>query len=287
MGSRNAAAKVPLKSSEGRDQGCIFDAPLMSNVALEHLDQAGHQVGAKVVLVARVDLSPGNTDGSYGEEIKQQCLDKFDKTARPAPNAHAKALPAPDEKPSAKRGGKKVRKAKEATAMTEIRKAQNRIGFNKEEVEVGYGTGPGTVGMGMIGQEGTGSIRNLQANKATAAKVGKHHPGWGTQAQQPTSLDAVVPGAGLSATRGLRAGPGAITAGESTVLFAPSQSLQLADPLSEAALKRKREDESSRWFGSGVFTGAPAPQKPKTGPFKFPDLPEPKRAGETKEKPAE
>ena len=44
-----------------------------------------------------------------------------------------KALPIPEEKKRAKRGGKRVRKFKERFAMTEIRKAQNRLSTTAED----------------------------------------------------------------------------------------------------------------------------------------------------------
>ena len=64
--------------------------------------------------------------------------------------------------------------------MTDLRKAQNRMAFGKEEKEVGYGTGEGTVGMGMIGQQNDGRIRALQVDNRTRAKLSAKNKGWGT-----------------------------------------------------------------------------------------------------------
>src|SRR5690606_39235828 len=110
-------------------------------------------------------------DGSMGEELKAQCLQRLEKLTEPPPNMGSRALPAPDDKPSRKRGGRRARKAKEAVAMTELRKAQNRMAFGKAEAEVGYGTSDSTKGLGMIGQEQTGRIRALQIDQRTRAKL--------------------------------------------------------------------------------------------------------------------
>lgn len=68
------------------------------------------------------------------------------------------ALPAPDDKPSRRRGGRRARKAKEAIAMTDLRKPQNRMAFGKKEKEVGYAKN--TKGLDMIGQANEGRIRS-------------------------------------------------------------------------------------------------------------------------------
>jgi hypothetical protein len=69
---------------------------------------------------------------------------------------------------------------------------------------------------------GQGKIRKAQPNKATAAKLGKNHQG-------------MIGQESTGSIRNLKANKA--TAANSTVLFAPSQSLQLADPHSEDALK--------------------------------------------------
>ena len=64
--------------------------------------------------------------------------------------------------------------------MTDLRKAQNRMAFGKEEVEVGYGTGEGTKGLGMIGQSNDGRVRQTQIDQRTKARLSKKNPGWVT-----------------------------------------------------------------------------------------------------------
>ena len=244
-----------------------------------------------MVLATRADVSNYAKDGSLGEELKQQCYTRLEKLTESAPNAGTKALPAPDDKPSRKRGGWRARKAKEAVAMTEMRKAQNRLAFGKEESEVGYDTGSGTVGLGMLGQQDDGRIRATQIDQRTRARLSKSNKGWGTNTPASgtaSSLRGFGQG-GASGTasvlqaRGIRASgvgsslPGAAGT-SSTIAFTPVQGLELVDPKVQAEMKRKRDTEENRWFKSGTFTQAPN-QNPgnsqggENGGFKVPAIP--------------
>ncbi|KAK5634746.1 hypothetical protein RRF57_010459 [Xylaria bambusicola] len=160
-----------------RQQGYLYFSPIIRGIPNDLKKKAMKAVASKLVLAARADTSHAAPDGSYGEELRAQCLERLDKITEPPPNKGQRALPAPDDKPSRKRGGRRARKAKEATAMTELRKAQNRMAFGKEEKETGYGTGDSTVGMGMIGQTGDGRIRGMQIDNRTRAKLSQKHKG--------------------------------------------------------------------------------------------------------------
>ena len=156
-----------------RQQGFLYHSPLISSIPADLKRQGMRIVSAKVILAARIDRVHSSADGSAGAQLKQDCLERLDKLTEAAPNKGARALPAPDDKPSRKRGGRRARKAKEATAMTDLRKAQNRMAFGKEEKEIGYGTGESTKGLGMIGQANEGRIRSLQIDQRTKAKLSK------------------------------------------------------------------------------------------------------------------
>jgi len=58
-------------------------------------------------------------------------LKRFDKIQEPPPPKMRKPLPAPDDKPKKRRGGKRYRKMKEKMA-SEIRKYANRLKFGEE-----------------------------------------------------------------------------------------------------------------------------------------------------------
>ena len=268
-----------------RQQGFLYNSPLIQGIPNDLKRQAIRIVSAKVVLAARVDRVHSSTDGSNGQQLKQDCLYRLDKLMEPPPNKGPKAVVPPDDKPSRKRGGRRVRKAKEATAMTDLRKAQNRMAFGKEEAEVGYGTGEGTAGLGMIGQSNDGRIRALQVDQRTKAKLSKNNKGWGGGALggggTASSLRGFGQGAGAGnasvlRVHGLRnSGVGEGTAGTaSSIAFTPVQGLELVDPKAQRELKRRRDAEDDRWFKGGTFTQIGAGSvKPGDSEFKVPKVP--------------
>ena len=305
LGSKKQANSGLATNVGIRHQGYLFQSPLIKTIPSDLKTQALRILSAKIVLAARIDSVHQSPDGSEGENLKAQCLERLDKLTEPAPNKGTRALPAPDDKPSRKRGGRRARKAKEATAMTDLRKAQNRMAFGKEEKEVGYGTGETTKGMGMIGQSNDGKIRATQVDHRTRAKLSKNHKGWGGATPLPGSGAASslrgfgqgVSTAGNASVLGLRGsgintslGGAGVEGTQSSIAFTPVQGLELVDPRMQAQLKRKREEDEDRWFKGGTFTqvgGAgvsstnpSTAQHPKVdqGGFKVPALP-PKKVG--------
>ncbi|MCJ1287206.1 U4/U6-U5 snRNP complex subunit prp31 [Xylographa opegraphella] len=269
-----------------RQQGFLYHSPIISSIPSDLKRQAMRIVSAKVILAARVDRVHSSPDGFNGEQLKQDCLERLDKLTEPPPNKGPRALPAPDDKPSRKRGGRRARKAKEATAMTDLRKAQNRMAFGQEEKEVGYGTGEGTKGLGMIGQANEGRIRSLQIDQRTKAKLNKNNKGWGGATPlggTVSSLRGFGQGAGNATVlraHGLRSsGVSGSTAGTaSTIAFTSVQGLELADPKAMNELKRKREAEENRYFEGGTHTRFVSGQsvlssKSTNSGFKVPQLP--------------
>ncbi|TGJ78823.1 hypothetical protein E0Z10_g9942 [Xylaria hypoxylon] len=272
-----------------RQQGYLYYSPIIRGIPNDVKKKAMKAVAAKLVLAARADTSHATPDGSYGEELRVRCIERLDKITEPPPNKGQRALPAPDDKPSRKRGGRRARKAKEATAMTDIRKAQNRMAFGKEEKEAGYGTGDSTVGMGMIGQTGDGRIRGMQIDNRTRAKLSQKHKGWGGATAVGGGAASSLRGFGQSAHnidlrgKGLRTsgvgstiGGGAGTA--SSLAFTPVQGLELVDPKVQAELSRKRKAEEDRWFKGGTFTQVGGGGVSSTnGGFKVPEQPRSKK----------
>ncbi|KAH8675305.1 hypothetical protein BX600DRAFT_169074 [Xylariales sp. PMI_506] len=274
-GSKKQANAAFATNVQNRQQGYIYHSPIIRGIPSDLKKKAMKAVAAKLVLAARADTGHANPDGSYGEELRLQCLERLDKMTAPPPNKGQRALPAPDDKPSRKRGGRLARKAKEATAMTELRKAQNRMAFGKEERETDYGIGDETVGLGMIGSSQDGRIRALQIDNKTRAKLSQKHKGWGGATpvggaasslrgfgQNASNID--LRGKGIR-TSGVGTTIGGGTAGTaSSLAFTPVQGIELVDPKMQAELKRKREAEEDRYFKSGSFTqvGGAASQPP-------------------------
>ncbi|KAH6659897.1 Prp31 C terminal domain-containing protein [Truncatella angustata] len=229
-GSKRQANSAFATNVQNRQQGFLYHSPIIRGIPTDLKKKAMKAVAAKVVLAARADTSHTNPDGAYGEELRGQCLERLDKMTAPPPNKGQRALPAPDDKPSRKRGGRLARNAKAAVAMTELRKAQNRMVFGKEEKETDYGIGDGTVGMGMIGHAQEGRIRATQIDNKTRAKLSQKNKGWG-------AIDPI----GAAGTA-------------SSLAFTPAQGIELVDPKVQAELKRKRAAEDDRYFKSGAFT---------------------------------
>ncbi|KAL2199696.1 hypothetical protein P885DRAFT_57890 [Corynascus similis CBS 632.67] len=300
-GSKKQASAALATNVGIRHQGFIFQSPVIRSIPSDLKKQAIKMFANKIVMCARTDCFHQFRDGSEGERLKDECLDRLDKLQQKPLSKGARALPAPDDKPSRKRGGRRARKAKEATAMTELRKAQNRVAFGKEEQEVGYGVGDSTRGLGMIGQRDDGRLRVAQIDNRTRAKLSAKSKGWGGASSlasgSASSLRGLAGGGGaggvgnlsLASSKGLRTSGvgttlGSATAGTvSSLAFTATQGLELVDPKVQAELSRKRKADEDRWFKSGAFTQVGGGGGGNDG-FKKPELPPSKRldTGSTK-----
>ncbi|XWW93174.1 hypothetical protein V2A60_001103 [Cordyceps javanica] len=274
-----------------RQQGFLYNSDIIRGIPNDLKKQAMRIVAAKLVLAARVDRIHSSPDGSTGDNLKSQCLERLEKLTEPPPNKGARALPVPDDKPSRKRGGRRARKAKEALAMTELRQAQNRMAFGKEENEVGFGTGSGTVGLGMIGQANDGRIRAMQVDQRTRAKLSAKNKGWGVASTVGGGAASTISGFGQTNSMDLRGkglrtsgvgstlgGGGAGTGTASSLAFTPVQGLELVAPKMQPELSKKRKAEEDRWFQGGTFTQlSGAGSSGSSNGFKIPELPASKR----------
>ncbi|KAF2199952.1 U4/U6 small nuclear ribonucleoprotein Prp31 [Delitschia confertaspora ATCC 74209] len=281
----NKASGTGFSNIGIRHQGFLYHSPIIQAIRHDLRKQAMRIVSNKVILAARVDSVHESPDGSMGQQFKDDCERRLDKLTEPPPNKGIRALPAPDDKPSRKRGGRRARKAKEATAMTEIRKAQNRMAFGKEEKEVGYADS--TKGLGMIGAQDTGRLRAQQIDQRTRAKLSKKNPGWGGVGGAATSLGGaasqIAGNATMLKTHGLRAGGvGNPSMGTSSIAFTPVQGLELVDPKVRDEMNRKRKADEDRWFKGGTFTQV-GPSKVDSAGFKIPALPAMKNKVNTRE----
>ncbi|KAH6615162.1 hypothetical protein C7974DRAFT_403397 [Boeremia exigua] len=271
----NKASGLGLATNIGvRHQGFLYHSPILEQIRTDLKKQGLRIVSGKVILAARVDMVHQAPDGSTGRQLKEECERRLDKLTEIPANKGVRALPAPDDKPARKRGGRRARKAKEATAMTEIRKAQNRMAFGKEEKEIGYGDS--TKGMGMVGATDTGRLRAQQIDPKTRAKLSKKNPGWGGDTTLGAASSLKGFGAGGTATslraQGLRTGGvGLHGSGMSSVAFTPVQGLELVDPRAREEASRKRKAEDDRWFKGGSFTQLSG--KTDAAGFKVPALP--------------
>lgn len=149
----------------------------------------------------------------------------------PLPGLKDKALPAPDDKPKRKRGGRRLRKMKDRYAMTEVRRQANRLAFNS--VEDTYDeTGRG---FGMLGKGGTGKLRVSASDKGTLKKV----------KQKAAAMFTAGIATGLRSSK-----VGTASGLTSTVAFTATQGIELVDPSAEEKSKREEEDNNSGYFSS-------------------------------------
>jgi U4/U6 small nuclear ribonucleoprotein PRP31 len=285
----NKATGLGLATNIGvRSQGFLYHSPILQMIRPDLRKQGMRIVSAKVVLAARVDQSFSSRDGSTGTQLKDECERRLDKlTEVPKNSLGTRALPAPDDKPARKRGGRRARAQKAAVSQTELSKMQNRMVFGKEEKEVGYGDS--VKGMGMIGATDTGRLRAQQIDPKTRAKLSKKQgAGWGgdTTLGAASSLKGFG-GTGGTATslraHGLRTGGvGLGGAGTSSIAFTPVQGLELVDPRAREEANRKRKADEDRWFKGGAFTQiGGGSSKVDAGGFKVPALPMPNKKPKT------
>ena len=98
---------------------------------------------------------------NYGTELKKLIEEKVEKIKNDIQPILKKPLPRPDDKPSRKRGGKRVRGIKKKFELTEVRKLKNRMKFGEPELEY-RDTGRG---FGMLSVGGIGSSLRVAINK--------------------------------------------------------------------------------------------------------------------------
>jgi U4/U6 small nuclear ribonucleoprotein PRP31 len=222
-------------------QGFLYHSDFIQRIPHDERRVAQRRMSAKIILCARVDLNRSSPDGSYGQKIRKELDENLRKHMTPPQLRAARALRAPLDAPSKKRGGKRVRKAKERNATTELQKLQNRMKFGEAEEEVGYGDE--TEGLGMLTQ--TGSVKALIADNRTKAKLGK------AMQARLNSLSGIKTSLSKDSSSGL----------QSSLAFTPVQGIELINPsLNNAAKEEMAKKANDKWFLSGTFSQI---QKPK------------------------
>ena len=274
LGSRKQALSGTATNVGIRKQGFLYHSPMIRTIPSHLKEKAQRIVSAKVVLAARVDSIHSSRDGMEGRALQQKCLERLEKLTEPPPNRGPRALPAPDDKPSRKRGGRRARKTKEAYATTDLRKEQNRIAFGREEQEVGYADS--TKGMGMIGQQNDNRIRATQSDNRTRAKLSKNNKGWGGATPLSGAASSIRGFGTNSGAVSLAPGSGLRTSGvgdgtASTIAFTPVQGLELgAGGIKRKAVGVPGVDKPDYFSGKATSLGGGGGEKDG---FKIPALP--------------
>ena len=239
LGAKRQAQTGLSLNAVDRQHGFLFDSEVLQSTPPDLRRQALRIVSAKVILAARIDYGRGQLDGAQGRKFRLTIEEHLDRLAEPPEHRGPKALPAPKEHLSKKRGGRKARAAKRAYAPTELSKLQNRMAFGKEEQEVGVYDE--TEGLGMLGQGDTGKLRAAGVSadrRAKLSKAGQVRLAAANAKRLHTSAD--------SATSGLA----------TSLAFTPFQGIELVDPTAAAQRKRKLDEanNSGDWFKTGTFT---------------------------------
>jgi U4/U6 small nuclear ribonucleoprotein PRP31 len=216
-------------------QGFLYQSELVQSIAHDYRKQAQRRISAKLVLLARIDAQHESPDGSAGRTMRENIDKALRKLQIPPEHRGPRALPAPLEPISKKRGGKRVRRMKEQNAMTEMRKLQNRVKFGEQEEEVGFGDE--TEGLGMLTQ--SGNFRALKVDNRTKARIGKK------MQSRLGQIGGVRTSLGGKETSGL----------QSSLSFTPYQGIELVNPsLNDAAMGGLVKAANEKWFGGGTFT---------------------------------
>lgn len=207
--------------------GVLFYCDLVQSCPPDLRRKALKVLAGKVTLAARIDSYQTSFSGLDGENLRKDIEDKLEKVQEPQMARTKKALPIPEEKKKSKRGGKRVRKQKEAIAMTELRKQQNKMGFTLDGGE--YGDSAMGWDNGMVGTKQSGHVRGAAVKESKFIKRQKK---------------AVTVSAGQ--TSGL----------SSSLVFTPVQGLELVNPM--AAADRVKE-ANNKWFNAqtGFLSAVP------------------------------
>lgn len=167
LGVRDLLSHHRLETTHIRSTGYLYHCELISELPPEIVKQGLRILSGKAVLAARIDVSRSSPGGELGNKLRQEVQEKLDKLLLPPDQTGPKALPVPQERKSKKRAGRRLRKMKERFNMSELRKAQNRMEFGKEERTVTDSFGE-EVGLGM-----SRDIEAARVNRNTDARLSK------------------------------------------------------------------------------------------------------------------
>ncbi|KAG7675206.1 hypothetical protein Ndes2526B_g08067 [Nannochloris sp. 'desiccata'] len=231
-------------------QGFVFGCELIQQTPPALRSRAARLVGAKCTLLARMDAHGKDPTGAAGRAMRDEMKRKIDKWQEPPPAKKGDVLPLPDadEAKKKRRGGKRYRKMKERYGMTELKKQANRMGFNQAEDE--FFDGEDNIGLGVIGKEGSGSLRAVavQQRQKLSAKAAKKY--------------------GVAGGRGALGGgvSGIATSGlSSSLAFTPIQGIELVNPNQEGqhqgAMAEKHRDGTESYFSE--YSGFRSSKRPK------------------------
>merc|ERR1719199_1150846 len=226
-------ALLGMATSSYHTQGIIMMSDLIMSTPMEFRNRAVKLVAGKCGLAARVDSFHESPLGQVGTQLREKILQSLAKAQEPPPAKQKKTLPPPEDRPRAKRGGKRHRRIKEKYGQTEFKKAINRVKFGVDPEENIYTE---DWGLGVPFFEGKPVA--LKSQKVSKEKQLQQHIK--AQKRQRTAA-AAGNESGLS----------------SSLAFTPVQGIELANPNAQ----RKAPDVGEKYFSNtaGFVNIAPTP----------------------------
>eukprot|EP00927_Polykrikos_kofoidii_P001924 TRINITY_DN10749_c2_g1_i1.p1 TRINITY_DN10749_c2_g1~~TRINITY_DN10749_c2_g1_i1.p1 ORF type:complete len:506 (+),score=107.84 TRINITY_DN10749_c2_g1_i1:52-1569(+) len=215
-------ALLGMASSAYHTQGIVMMSDLILSTPLEFRNRAVKLVAGKCGLAARVDSFHESPLGQVGTQLREKILQALAKAQEPPPAKQKKTLPPPEDKPRAKRGGKRHRRIKEKYGQSEFKKLINRVKFGVDAEENIY---TDEWGLGIPFFEG--KPQALKSAKVSKEKQLQQHIK--AQKRQRTAA-AAGSESGLS----------------SSLAFTPVQGIELANP----SAARKAPDVGEKYFSN-------------------------------------
>mmetsp|Transcript_96166 Transcript_96166/g.170693 ORF Transcript_96166/g.170693 Transcript_96166/m.170693 type:complete len:508 (+) Transcript_96166:57-1580(+) len=223
VGSQKKAL-LGMGSGAYSTQGIILLSDLIVSTPMEFRNRAVKLVAGKCGLAARVDSFHESPLGQVGTQLREKILQSLAKAQEPPPAKQKKTLPPPEDRPRAKRGGKRHRRIKEKYGQTEFKKLANRVKFGPDAEENIYSE---EWGLGLPFFEG--KPVPLKSAKVSKEKQLQQH----IKAQKRQRAAASAGNeSGLS----------------SSLAFTPVQGIELANPNAQ----RKAPDVGEKYFSTSA-----------------------------------
>eukprot|EP00913_Durusdinium_trenchii_P012041 g11313.t1 len=205
-------------------QGIIFLSDLIVSTPMEFRNRAVKLVAGKCGLAARVDSFHESPLGQVGTQLREKILQSLAKAQEPPPAKQKKTLPPPEDRPRAKRGGKRHRRIKEKYGQSEFKKMLNRTKFGVDPEDNIYTE---EWGLGLPYFEG-------KPVPLKAAKVSK-------EKQLQRNIQAMK-------RQRAAASAGNESGLSSSLAFTPVQGIELANP----SAQRKAPDVGEKYFSNSA-----------------------------------
>lgn len=223
VGSQKKAL-LGMASSAYHTQGIILMSDLILSTPMEFRNRAVKLVAGKCGLAARVDSFHESPLGQVGTQLREKILQSLAKAQEPPPAKQKKTLPPPEDRPRAKRGGKRHRRIKEKYGQTEFKKMVNRVKFGVDAEDNIY-----TEDWGLGVPFFEGKPMPLKTAKVSKEKQLQQH----IKAQKrQRSAAAAGNESGLS----------------SSLAFTPVQGIELANP----SAQRKAPEVGEKYFSNSA-----------------------------------